>query len=87
MQIPTQTLTIRDRNLIAFLLVAGLQADFIPRSDNGLDADFQLSPELDNACKAYMSNCSIPVQSFISACRLISDRIRDHRNRQGVRHA
>lgn len=82
----TQTLTIKDRNLIAYLLVNGFTCDFVPRSDNGLDAEFAWSPELENACKDYMSNRGVPVQSFVAACKHIADRIRDHRQRQGVRN-
>lgn len=80
------TLTIQDRNNIAYLLANGFTCDFVPRADGGLDAEFVWSAELDNACKEYMSNRGVPVQSFVAACKHIADRIRDHRQRQGVNH-
>lgn len=82
---PTQTKIkiIRDRNLIAFLIACSFQCDFIPRSDGGLDAEFPASTALDAACMAYTLNQVIPVQSFVAACRYISDAIHNHR--QGVK--
>ena len=79
----TQTKTIRDRNLTAFLLAGGFTPEFIPRSDGGLDAEFPASAALDAACMAYTLNQVIPVQSFVAACRYISDAIHNHRQRQG----
>lgn len=81
----TQTKTIRDRNIIAYLIACGFQCDFIPRSDGGLDAEFPASGALDAACMGYTVNQLIPVQSFIAACRHISDAIHDHRKRQAVK--
>ncbi len=81
----TQTLTIKDRNLTAYLLANGFTCDFVPRSDNGLDAEFLWSIELEKGCKDYMANRAVPVQNFVAACKYIGDRIRDHRQRQGVR--
>ena len=83
---PTETLTVKDRNLIAYLLVNGIACDFVPRSDGGLDAEFPWSIALENGCKYYMGNRGVPVQSFVAACQHIADRIRDHRQRQGVKH-
>ena len=81
---PTETTTIRDRNKIAFLIACSFTPDFIPRNDGGLDAEFPNSKALDAACMAYALNQVIPVQSFIAACRYISDAIHAHRQRQGV---
>lgn len=73
--------TIRDRNLMAFLMTNGFKLNFIPRSDHGLDAEVAWSKELDTACQDYRGNRDVPVQTFISSCRFISDRIRDQRKR------
>lgn len=83
----TRTLTIKDRNNTAYLLANGFTCDFVPRPDGGLDAEFIWTLELETACQEYMGNRGVPVQSFVAACKYIGDRIRDHRNRQGVRHA
>lgn len=80
----TQTSIIRDRNKIAFLIACSFTPDFIPRSDGGLDAEFHNSKAFEGACMAYALNQVIPVQSFIAACRYISDAIHAHRQRQGV---
>jgi hypothetical protein len=79
----TKTLTIKDRNNAAYLLANGFTCDFVPRPDGGLDAEFQWTPDLDIACRDYMSNRGVPVQSFVAACKFIGDRIRDHRNKGG----
>lgn len=80
----TETTIVRDRNKIAYLIACGFQCDFIPRGDDGLDAEFPTSNVLEAASMAYVLNQAIPVQSFISACRYISDAIRDHRQQRGV---
>lgn len=79
------TTTIKDRNQIAYLLANGFTCDFVPRPDGGLDACFAWTPELEIACKDYMGNRGVPVQSFVAACRFIGDRIRDHRNAGGIK--
>jgi hypothetical protein len=75
---------IKDRNLIAYLLATGFTCDFVPRPEGGLDAEFPWSVELENGCKDYLSNKAIPVQSFVAASKHVSDRIRDHKQRQVV---
>lgn len=81
----TKNIIIRDRNNIAYLLANGFICDFIPNSNNGLDAIFSATPDLDISNRDYMSNRGVPVQSFVAACKFIGDRIRDHRNQGGVR--
>lgn len=79
----TETITIRDRNKIAYLLACGFICKFVERNDGGLIAEFPNSNALEAASMAYVLNQAIPVQAFISACRYISDAIRDHRQRRG----
>ena len=72
---------IRDRNNVAYLLANGFECEFIANaSSGGIEAQFHLTPEIEISNKEYMSNRGVPVQSFVAACRYISDRIRDHRN-------
>ncbi|MGE3550884.1 MAG: DUF5659 domain-containing protein [Geobacter sp.] len=74
---PTLTMTIRDRNLTAFLLANGFTCRHVPRDDgSAVDAEFQWSEELDQARQAYLSNRPVPVQSFIAACRHLGDQIK-----------
>lgn len=71
---------IRDRNNIAYLLANGFECDFIENASGGIEAQFHLTPEIETSNKDYMSNRGVPVQSFVAACRYVSDRIRDYRN-------
>lgn len=81
----TQTITIRDRNRIAYYLAFGFACNFIPRPDGGLDAEFVLSETLEEAARSYNQNHPVPVQSFVAACRYISDAIQSHRQRSAVK--
>jgi len=79
---PTITKTIKDRNLMAYLLANGFICDFVPRpGGTDLDAEFQWSDELDRACMDYMGNRGVPVQSFVAACRHIGEEIKRFRQR------
>lgn len=80
---PTKTLTIKDRNNTAYLLANGFTCNFVSRPDGGLDAEFAWTLDLEIACKDYMGNRGVPVQSFVAACRYIGDRIREHRLHSG----
>lgn len=77
----TKKMIIRDRNNSAYLLANGFTCDFVPRPDGGLDCEFIWNIDLDTALQDYMSNRGVPVQSFVTACRYIADRIREHRQR------
>jgi hypothetical protein len=80
----TLTRTVRDRNLIAFLIARGFTCDFTPRNGTEeLDARFPVSCALERACQEYAGNHPIPVQSFVAACRIIGEQIRAHRQRRG----
>gem|GEM_PF-2457083 len=76
---PTQTIIIKDRNNTAYLLANDFNCHFVSSSDGGLDAEFALTPELEKACKDYIDNNGVAVQSFVAACKYIGDRIRLHR--------
>ena len=73
-------ITIRDRNHISYLLALNFICTFV-ESPRGLDAVFECSPELDQANKDYLHNSLIPVQSFVTASRYVSDQIKAYRIR------
>lgn len=80
--IKNNRITIKDRNLIAFLLALGCKIDITPRTDGpGVDGEIEWSDDLDRACSDYHRNVSVPVQSFIQACRYISNQIALQRQR------
>lgn len=81
----TQTVIVRDRNRIAFYIALGFTCDFVPRPDGRLDGEFQICEELEKAAQAFNQNYPVPVQSFTSACRFISDAIQNHRQRLAVK--
>jgi hypothetical protein len=80
------TITIKDRNCSAFLMVNGFTPVFIARADNStVDAEFEWSEDLDRTKMDYISNRGVPVQSFIAACRHIGEEIKRHHQRRGGR--
>ena len=74
-----QILTVRDRNLISFLVTIGFQCEFVPQAGGSVDAEFESTEQLATATKQYMANCPVAVQSFVSASKYVSDRIRQCR--------
>lgn len=68
-------ISIRDRNLAAYLVALGFQAEFALKKGGMVEIEFKRNDELDAASRAFMANASVPVQSFAAACRYISDRI------------
>ncbi len=73
-------ITIKDRNLIAYLLANGHVCEFIRRpSASEIDAEFVRNRTLDHACMDYAGNREVPVQSFVAACRQVGSIIRQHR--------
>ncbi|QEM67295.1 hypothetical protein FO488_03425 [Geobacter sp. FeAm09] len=76
----TMTKTIKDRNLVAYLLANGFTCTFAPRPGTSeLDAVFPWSEALDHSCMDYTGNRGVPVQSFVAACRFIGEKIKAHR--------
>jgi hypothetical protein len=77
-----QRIKIKDRNLIAYLIANGYTLDLIPRTDApGVDGEIEWSEDLDRSCADYHGNRGVPVQSFIQACRFISNHIALQRQR------
>jgi hypothetical protein len=73
--------TVSDRNELAFYLASGLQPEFV--NNNGkVYGVFQLTPEFHEAQSAYMQNAPIQVQSFVTASKLITAIIKDHKGVQ-----
>lgn len=72
-----QTTIIRDRNHASFLVAHGIPCEFLVDTDGIVVAEFEVSPELFEATNAYLHNTPIPVQSFVSACRFVGDRINE----------
>lgn len=77
------TTTISDRNLAAYLRAIGHEANYSPRQNGHIDFVFVISDFLLANIQAYNQNPPIPVLSFLSAQRELTDAIRDHRNRGG----
>ena len=77
------TISIRDRNHVAYLLTLGFICEFVPQPGGAAEALFEHSVELEAATRDYMSNCSVAILTFVSASKNVSDRIRQCR--QGVR--
>lgn len=80
-----QLIHVRERNKIVFFIALNFPCTFIPRPDGGLDGEFELTDELENAMLAYHTNKPVRVQDFIAASRYVSDAIHDHRQRVGVK--
>lgn len=77
-------ITIRDRNLMAYLIANGYSIDLIPRADvPGVDGELEWSEDLDRSCQDYHGNRGVPVQSFVQACRYISTQIALQHQRRG----
>lgn len=74
----TITITIIDRNLIAFLIASGHACEFEYSAGN-IAGIFKSSVALRKACQNYSANAEIPVQNFIAACRHISSVIREQK--------
>lgn len=75
----TKTMIIRDRNNTAYLLANGFTCEFIESPHGWIDAEFDWTPELEISNLDYMGNRGVPVQSFVAACKFITDRIRDRK--------
>jgi hypothetical protein len=80
------TTIIRDRNHASFCVAYGLSPEFLLDTDGIVVAEFQVSPELFEATNAYLHNSPIPVQSFVSACRYVGDRINDLKRNRRCNH-
>ena len=74
-----------DRNLSAFLRAKGHEVFFSPRRAGHLDFEFISTPQLMADVQSFNQNPNIPVLTFLSAQRELTDAIRDHRNRGGAR--
>lgn len=75
--------TISDRNLAAYCRARGHEVGYSPRHAGHLDFEFILTPQLIADIQAYNQNPPIPVLTFLSAQRELTDAIRDHRNKGG----
>lgn len=73
--------TISERSLAAYLRARGHEVFYSPRNSGHLDFEFILTPRLIADIKAYNQNPPIPVLTFLSAQRELTDAIRDHRSR------
>lgn len=76
-------IAVRERNQIVAFIAWGFSCTFTPRTDGGLDGEFELTPELEKAILGYHQNAPVPVQNFISASRYVSDAIHEHRKQGG----
>jgi hypothetical protein len=79
----TGTTTISDRSLAAYLRAKRHEVGYSPRHNGHLDFEFILTPQLMADIQAFNQNPTIPVLTFLSAQRELTDAIRDHRNRGG----
>jgi len=59
------------------------EVNYSPRQNGHLDFVFFITPQLLADIQAYNQNPPIPVLSFLSAQRELTDAIRDHRNKGG----
>ena len=73
--------TTSDRSLSAFLKARGHDPHYSPRPSGHLDFEFILSPKLLADIDDYNKNANVPVLTFLTAQRLLTDAIRDHRHR------
>ncbi len=76
--------TVRDRNLISYLITLGHPCEFVPQAGGVIEAEFEHSDQIKEATLAYMGNCSVAIQSFVSASKYVSDRIRQARQAVGA---
>lgn len=85
----TTTTIIKDRNEVKFLTAVGFNCIPVPRNALSVDFEFEATPELDEARRAYALNRPVPVLSFVGASRYVDGLIAEHRQRNivGRRHA
>lgn len=77
--------TISDRNKAAFLVASGHEVFFEPCSDGRVNFQFIISPELYELSESYNRNALIPVLTYVSAQRQLTDAIHDYRQRYVAR--
>lgn len=72
-------INISDRSKAAYLVAHGFIVSFVNRPGGQLDFSFSWTPEIEEAIRDYALNRQVQVQSFLTAQRMLSDAIRDHR--------
>lgn len=77
---PTQTITITDRNETKYLFAVGYIGKPLPRGADTLHFTFNASESFFGARRADSLNHSVPVLSFIEASRHVDRLIYEHRH-------